>query len=186
MVIVSAEVCGSVPLMVIELGFRLQVGMSLMLVSVVVTVQVRFTTPLNPLIPATLIVPVLPVVVPGLTVKDVVPPDPGATLGSVVMLRSTMVVAFNEPEVPVMVTALEVIAAEVLAVRVSAWVPATDPGTKLAETPLGRPVAASVTVPVNPPRLVIEIVLVPFPPWGTDKPAGEAESVKPGPDVLIV
>jgi hypothetical protein len=96
---VSDEVCASAPLIVTEVGFRLQVGMSLTLVSVVVTLQVRFATPLNPLIPTTLIVPVLPVVVPGVTVKDVIPPDPGATPGSVVMLRSTVVAAFSEPEV---------------------------------------------------------------------------------------
>ena len=103
-------------------GFRLQVGMSLTLVNDVVTVHVRFATPLNPLIPTTLTVPVLPLVVPGVRVKEVVPPDPGATLGSVVMLRLMVVAAVSEPEVAVMViaTALDVIAAEGLAVRVSA------------------------------------------------------------------
>ena len=162
----SVEVCGAALLIVTEVGFRLHVGMSLTLVSVVVTLQVRATTPLNPFIPATLIVPVFPVVAPGVTVKDVVPPDPGATPGSAVMLRSTAVVATSEPEVPVMVTdtALDVIEAEVLAVSVSTRVPAADPGAKLAETPLGRPVAASVTVPVNPPTSSAEIVVVPLPP----------------------
>jgi hypothetical protein len=38
------------------------------------------------------------------TVKDVVPPDPGAMPGSAVMLRLTVVVALSEPQVPVMVT----------------------------------------------------------------------------------
>jgi hypothetical protein len=86
-----------------------------------VTLQVRSTIPLNPFVPATLIVPVFPVVVPGVTVKDVVPPDPGAKLSSAVMLRATVVVAIREPEVPLMVTVtgLEVVAAEVPAVRVS-------------------------------------------------------------------
>ena len=117
----SVEVCAAAPLMVTEVGFKLHVGMSLTPVSFVVTLQVRFTIPLNPFVPATLIVPAFPVVVPGVTVKDVVPPDPGATPGSAVILRSTVVVALSKPEVPVMVTvtALEVIGAEALAVSVS-------------------------------------------------------------------
>ena len=117
----SVEVCVAAPLIVTEVGFRLHVGMSLTPVSFAVTLHVRFTIPLNPFVPATLIVPVFPVVVPGVTVKDVVPPDPGAKPGSPVMLSSTMVVALSEPEVPVTVTvtALEVIGAEVLAVSVS-------------------------------------------------------------------
>ena len=118
---VSVEACAEASLIVTEVGFRLHVGMSLTPVSVVVTLQVRSTIPLNPFVPATRIVPVFPAVVPGVTVKDVVPPDPGAKPGSAVMLRLTDVVALNEPEVPVMVTgtALEVIGAEVLAVSVS-------------------------------------------------------------------
>jgi hypothetical protein len=162
---VSVEVCGAAPLIVTEVGFRLHVGMSLTPDSFVVTLQVRFTFPLNPFVPATLIVPVLPLVVPGVTVKDVVPPDPGAKLGSAVMLRLTVVVALNELLVPVMVTitGLEVVAAELVAASVSIWVPAADPGVKVAETPVGRPVAASVIVPVNPPKFVAEIVLVPLP-----------------------
>lgn len=117
----SVEVCAAAPLIVTKVGFRLHVGMSLTPVSVVVTLQVRSTIPLNPFVPATLIFPVFPVVVPGLTVKDVVPPDPGAKPGSGVILRSTVVVALSEPEVPVIVTVteLEVVAAEVLAASVS-------------------------------------------------------------------
>jgi hypothetical protein len=118
---VSVEVCAAAPLIVTEVGFRLHVGMSLTPVSIVVTLQVKSTIPLNPFVPATLIVPVFPEVVPGATVKEVVPPDPGAKPGSGVMLRSTPVVALSEPQVPVMVTvtAPEVVAAEVLAVSVS-------------------------------------------------------------------
>jgi hypothetical protein len=118
---VSVEFCAAAPLIVTEVGLRLHVGMSLTPVSVVVTLQVRSTTPLNPFVPATLMVPVFPVVEPVVTVKDVVPADPGAMPGSSVMLRSTVVVALTEPEVPVTVTvtALEVSGAEVLAVSVS-------------------------------------------------------------------
>jgi hypothetical protein len=161
---VSVEVSAAAPLIVTEVGFRLHVGMSLTPVRVEVTLQVRSTIPLKPFVPATLILPVFPVVVPGLTVKDVVPSDPGAKPGSGVMLTSTVVVAVSEPAVPVMVTEPAVVAAEVLAVSVIIWAPAADTGAKLAETSLGKPVAANATVPVNPPKLVAEIVLVPVPP----------------------
>ena len=117
---VSVEACAFAPVIVTELGFSLQVGMSLTLVSAVVTVQVRFTAPLNPLIPITLIVPVLAVVVPGAIDRDVVPPDPGATLGSLLMLRLSVVTALREADVPVMVTDTpEVIGTELEAERVS-------------------------------------------------------------------
>ena len=79
---VSVEVCAATPLIVTEVGFRLHVGISLTPVCVVVTLQVRFTFPLNPFVPTTLIVPVFPVLAPGVTVKDMVPPDPGATPGA--------------------------------------------------------------------------------------------------------
>ncbi len=117
---VSVEVCAVALLIVTELGFTLHVGMSLTLASAVVTVHVRFTAPLNPLMPTTLIVPVLPLVVPGVSDRDVVPPDPGATLGSLLMLTLSVVTAVREPDVPVMVTDRpEVIEAELVAERVS-------------------------------------------------------------------
>jgi hypothetical protein len=118
---VSVEVCATEPLIVTEVGLRLHVGMSLTFVNAVVTLQVRSTTPPKPFIPATLMVPVFPVVAPGVTVKDVVPPDPGATPGSAMTLRSTVVVALSEAEVPVtvIVTAPEVIGADAVAVRVN-------------------------------------------------------------------
>lgn len=187
-VTVSVEVWAVLPLIVMEVGFRLQVGILLTPVIAVVTLQVRVTVPLNPFVPATLMVPVFPVVAPGVTVMDVVPPDPGAKLGAAVTLRLTLVFALSEPEVPVIVTvtALEVVAADALALRVNTCVPAVDPFAKLAETPLGRPVAASVTVPLNPPESATVMVLVPVLPWATDRLVGAAESVKPGGGWLIV
>lgn len=47
-------------------------------------------------------------------------------------------------------------------------------------TPVGKPVAARVTLPVNPPVSVTVTVLVPVAPAATTTVAGEAESVKPG------
>ena len=179
---VNVEVCAVVPLTVTEAGFRLHVGMSLTPVIVVVTLQVKFTAPLNPFVPTTLMVPVFPVVPPGVTVKDVVPPLPAVKLGSGVILSATLVVALSEPEVPVIVTVtgLEVTVAEVLAASVRTWVPAPEPAAKLAVTPLGNPLAASVTPPEKLPTSVTVIVLVPLLPCAIDKLAGEGESVKPG------
>src|SRR5580692_2347187 len=51
---------------------------------------------------------------------------------------------------------------------------------KAAVTPLGRPDAARVTLPVNPPTSVTVMVLVPLLPCVTDRLPGESESVKLG------
>lgn len=86
----------------------------------------------------------------------------------------------------VTVTGLEVIVADELAVSVSTSVSVSTPAEKLAATPVGRPEAANVTVPVNPPAGTIVIssddeVL----PWATDTLAEEAESVKLGGPVTV-
>jgi len=65
-------------------------------------------------------------------------------------------------------------------VSVSTWVPGAEPAAKDDVTPLGKPVAASVTLPENPPTSVTVMVLVPFPPCATETDMGEVESVKPG------
>jgi hypothetical protein len=90
--------------MVTEVGFRLQVGMSLTFGIEVVTLQVKSTAPLNPFVPTTLIVPVFPALAPGARVMEVVPPLPGIKLGCVVMVSAMSVVAVSEPEVPVIAT----------------------------------------------------------------------------------
>jgi hypothetical protein len=59
----------------------------------------------------------------------------------------------------VMGTAVVVAAAVLLADRVS-----TPAELKEAVTPVGRPDATRVTVPVNPPCLVIVMLLVPLAP----------------------
>lgn len=58
--------------------------------------------------------------------------------------------------------------------------PAPVPAAKLAVTPLGNPLADSVTLLENPPMSVTVIVLVPLLPCAIDKLVGEDESVKPG------
>src|SRR5579863_813706 len=93
-------------------------------------------------------------------------------------VRAMVVVAIRLPHVPVMVTVAVPVVAVLLAVRVSVLVPVVGFGLKPAVTPLGRPDAARVTLPVNPPRSVTVMVLVPLPPCVMVRLLGEAESVK--------
>ncbi len=51
---------------------------------------------------------------------------------------------------------------------------------KLALTPLGRPVAVKFTLPLNPLRGWIVMVVEPAAPWRKVKLVGDTESVKPG------
>ena len=95
-------------------------------------------------------------------------------------VRARVVVAVRLPEVPVMVTVAAPVVAVALAVNVSTLVPVVGFVPNVAVTPLGRPDAASVTLPVNPSTSCTVMVLVPLLPWLIDKLLGEAESVKLG------
>jgi hypothetical protein len=95
-------------------------------------------------------------------------------------VSETVVVAVKLPEVPVMVTVAVPVVAVLLAVRVSVLVEVVGFVPKVAVTPLGRPDAASVTLPENPPTSATVIVLVPLLPCVTVTLLGEAESVKLG------
>lgn len=75
-----------------------------------------------------------------------------------------VVLAVVELEVPVIVTVAAPVVAELLAVSVSTLLPVVGFVAKAAVTPLGRPDAASVTLPVNPPTSVTVIVSVPLLP----------------------
>ena len=95
-------------------------------------------------------------------------------------VSATVVLAVRLPEVPVIVTVAAPVVAVALAVNVSTLVPVVGFVPNAAVTPLGRPDAARVTLPLNPPTSVTEIVLVPLPPCVTVTLLGEAESVKLG------
>jgi hypothetical protein len=103
--------------------------------------------------------------------------------GGTVTVSATVVVAVNEPDVPVIVTVagLEVTAAVELAVKVSSSVFVSTPAVKLAVTPVGRPEAAKVTAPVNPSTGTI-VISSPelLAPWATDMLAEESVRLKPG------
>jgi hypothetical protein len=76
-------------------------------------------------------------------------------------VRAMVVVAVVLPEVPVMVTVTgPPTVAVLLAVNVSTLELVDDAGLNVAVTPLGRPVAVKVTLPVNPPTSVIVMVSV--------------------------
>jgi len=83
------------------------------------------------------------------------------------------------PEIPVTVTVETVVAARLLAVKVSTLVPVVEFGLNEAVTPLGRPDKERLTLPVNPARSFTVMVVVPVPPVLMLRLLGEAESVKP-------
>jgi len=77
-----------------------------------------------------------------------------------VTVSAIVVVAVIDPEVPVTVTVDVPAAAVLLAVKVTTLVPVAGFVPNAAVTPLGRPEAASVTLPVNPFTSVTVIVSV--------------------------
>jgi hypothetical protein len=97
-------------------------------------------------------------------------------------VSASFVVAVKLPEVPVIVTVADPVVAVLLAVSVSTLVPVVGFVANAAVTPLGRPDAARVTLPVNPPTSVTVIVLVPLLPWVIVRLLGESDSVKLGVD----
>ena len=81
------------------------------------------------------------------------------------------------PDVPVMLMVNVPVAAVLVAFNVRTLEPVVGLVAKLAVTPLGRPEAASVTLPVKPPVPTTEIVLEAWPPCVIGKLFGEAASV---------
>jgi hypothetical protein len=89
----------------------------------------------------------------------------------------TVVVVIKPAAEPVTVTVTVPVAAVVLAVRVNVLVVIVLVGLKDAVTPLGRPDADKLTLPLKPFCGVIVIVLVPLAPCGIVKLLGDAERV---------
>lgn len=98
-------------------------------------------------------------------------------LGAAVTANVTVVDAVSVPDVPVIV-AVEVPVAALLAVNVTTLLPVTGLVPNAAVTPLGKPDAASVTVPVKPFKSVTVIVSVALEPGVTETVAAEAVSLK--------
>jgi hypothetical protein len=121
----------------------------------------RVTEPLNPFAP--LIVIVSAVLLPCVVVIE------GAVgaivkLGAMLTVRSMEVVAVSVKKVPVMAIVDVPVAAVPAAVSVSTLEPVVGLVAKLAVTPLGSPLAARVTPPVNPSTSVTVMVSVPLLP----------------------
>jgi hypothetical protein len=130
------------------------------------------TLPLNPF--KGVIVIVLVAVLPSTTVTVA---GDAASVNAGVTVNAIVVVCVRLPDVPVIVTVAVPVVAVPLAVNVSVLVLVVGFGLNDAVTPVGKPDAASVTLPVNPFNGVTVIVLVPVPPCTIVTAAGEAASV---------
>ena len=93
-------------------------------------------------------------------------------------VNAMAVLALRLPEVPLMVTVEVPAAAELLAVSVSTLDALAGFVPNDAVTPLGRPEAARVTLPLKPPAAVTVIVSVPPLASAIAKFEAEGESVK--------
>jgi hypothetical protein len=144
----------------------------------------RVTFPVNPFSSVTVIVLVPEFVIPGVRVT---PPELASVkLGAGVTVSAIVVVAVSAPDVPVIVTVAFPAEAPAPAVRVSVLVEAVGFGLKAAVTPVGKPVAARVTLPVNPPASVTVITLVlPASVGVIVKLVGFADKEKLGPAVTV-
>ena len=98
--------------------------------------------------------------------------------GPEVMLREIVVVLVRLAHTPLMVSVNVPIAAVALALRVSVLLLAVPGGLKDAATPLGRPEADKLTMPLNPLSGLMLMTLVAVFPWTTLKLPGEAISAK--------
>ena len=86
-----------------------------------------------------------------------------------------MAVLVKAPDVPVMVTVDVPVVTVALEVSVNVLVPAVLLGLKEAVTPLGKPEADKLTLPVKPFCGMTVIVLVPIVPCTMVMFAGDAE-----------
>jgi len=84
-----------------------------------------------------------------------------ANVGGGATVRLIVVVSVRLPEIPVTVTVAVPVAAVALAVRINVLVEVAGFGLKVAVTPLGKPEAEKLTLPVKPLAGAIVIVLAP-------------------------
>lgn len=95
------------------------------------------------------------------------------------------VLAVALPEVPVMFTVVNAAGREAAAVKVTTLEPVAGLAPKAAVTPAGRLDAASVTLPVNPPKSDTEMASVLLLPWFSVKGDSAAPSVNPLPPAAL-
>ena len=99
-------------------------------------------------------------------------------LGAGVTVRVMDVVFVKPPDVPVIVTVNPPVCAVIEAVSVSVLLVAVLLGLKEAVTPLGKPEADKLTLPLNPFCRATVTALVLLPPWKRLSVVGEADRVK--------
>ena len=100
-----------------------------------------------------------------------------AKFGGGATLMDSVVTRDNPPDAPVMVTVTVPVAAVVLAVNVNVLVLVVLLGLNNAVTPLGRPDADKLTLPLKPFCGVTVMVLAPLAPCGIVKLLGDTERV---------
>jgi hypothetical protein len=126
----------------------------------------RAALPVNPPLGVTVIV--LAPVPPCCTVALV--PDSekfGVATGVTFKPMTAVCVRLSAALVPVIATLTVPVVAVLEAVNVSVLVPVVETGLNAAVTPVGRAPTLSATLPLNPPKGVTEMLLVPVPPWAT-------------------
>lgn len=79
-------------------------------------------------------------------------------------MRENVVVLVRPPDVPVMVTVNEPVVAVPVAARVKTLLAVAGFVAKVPLTPLGKPDAAKLTLPLKPLSALIEIVVEPEAP----------------------
>lgn len=102
------------------------------------------------------------------------------SVGITRIVREMVVVLVSVPEVPVIVTVTVPVVAVLLAERVKALVLVVVAGLNEGVTPLGRPEADRLTLPLKPLSGFTVIVLVPVAPCVMVRLIGDAERVKFG------
>ena len=137
----------------------------------------KLTLPLKPFCGVTVMV--LVPVVPRVIVKLFGDAERAKFAGGFTM-RETVVVLVKLPDVPVRVTVTVPVVAVLLAVSVNVLVPAVLLGLNDAVTPLGRPDADKLTLPLKPFCGDTVMVAAPAAPCTIVKPLGEAEMEKLG------
>ncbi len=134
----------------------------------------RVTEPVKPLPGAT--VTLLAAVAPCTTVA-LAGEDDSVKLGAGATVTATIAADEIVPLVPVMVTCEVPAATELLAVKVTVLDPVAGSVPNVAVTPVGSPVAARVTEPVNPLEALTVTVAPALPPAATKTAPGDEESV---------
>jgi hypothetical protein len=120
------------------------------------------------------------VVVPPCVTETVGAFGASTMLGAAFTVKAIVVEADMLPAVPLMVTVAVPVVAVLPAVSVTTLVPLVGLVAKAAVTPLGKPVAASVTLPVNPLKAKIVIVSDALLPCTTASVGAVGDSVKIG------